>query len=283
MVALVEPEPSPPRPFPWRVLFLLWALAAVGIVAVVPYSLTIQGPLLAKLVAGKSLPLPVPALIALQLVQGAVTVAALAALGLFLARRIELGAPILERWQQGGEPLLPQLRAVAPRALTTGAAAGTAIALLDWLAFSAGMREELARAGLSSASLVPPAWQGLLASFYGGLDEEMLTRLFLLSSVAWIGARISGAHAGRPSAAVLWVANILAALLFAAGHLPAVKAIGLPLDAFMVARTLLLNSAAGVAFGWLYVSLGLEAAMLAHFTADMILHVLSPFFGLRSL
>ena len=40
--------------------------------------------------------------------------------------------------------------------------------------------------------------------------------------------------------------------------------------------TLLLNGVAGVAFGWLYWKRGLEMAMLAHFSADIVLHVIAP-------
>jgi membrane protease YdiL (CAAX protease family) len=35
-----------------------------------------------------------------------------------------------------------------------------------------------------------------------------------------------------------------------------------------------LNGLAGVAFGWLYWKRGLESAIVAHFSADIILHVL---------
>jgi membrane protease YdiL (CAAX protease family) len=35
-----------------------------------------------------------------------------------------------------------------------------------------------------------------------------------------------------------------------------------------------LNGLAGLAFGYLYWTRGLESAMLAHFTADLVLHVL---------
>jgi membrane protease YdiL (CAAX protease family) len=41
-----------------------------------------------------------------------------------------------------------------------------------------------------------------------------------------------------------------------------------------VIRTVLLNSLAGVLFGWLYVRRGLEAGMLAHFAGDLVLHVI---------
>jgi len=269
-----------PRNYPWRVMQVLWALAAVGIVAVLPYVLTIQGPMLQKTLADKPLPIPFPALILLQVVQGLVFIGGPAALGLLLAGRIGLGAPILEGWLVRGEPPAPRLRALAPRSVAIGAVAGLAIVIADLLLWAPRMKEELLRAGLDPALLQPAWWKGLLASFYGGFDEELLTRLFLLSLFAWLGAKLTRVQTGqRPGAVVLWTANVLAALLFGAGHLPSVKAMGLSIDAMMVTRTLALNGVAGLAFGWLYVSAGLEAAMIAHFSADLVLHVLTPLFA----
>jgi hypothetical protein len=37
-----------------------------------------------------------------------------------------------------------------------------------------------------------------------------------------------------------------------------------------------LNGLLGVGFGWLYWKYGLESAMLGHFSADIVLHVLPP-------
>ncbi|MDD3715217.1 MAG: CPBP family intramembrane metalloprotease, partial [Atribacterota bacterium] len=34
---------------------------------------------------------------------------------------------------------------------------------------------------------------------------------------------------------------------------------------------------AGLAFGWLYWTRGLESSMIAHFSADIVLHVLFAF------
>jgi len=264
-------------PFPWRAFFVLWALAVAGTAAVLPYTLTLQGPVLEKAVASKALPLPLPALIAIQvLVQSPVMFGVVTLAGLWLARRVGLGAPVLERWAISREPVAPGLRAIAPRAAAVGVAAGLAIALIDQVAFSAGMREELARAAFPPATVHPPAWQGVLASLYGGVDEELLTRLFLLSLLAWLGSWVTGTRGARPAPVVLWSANVLAALLFGAGHLPAVRAMGLSLDAFLLARTLLLNGVAGIAFGWLYLSVGLEASMIAHLSADLVLHGLVP-------
>jgi membrane protease YdiL (CAAX protease family) len=42
-----------------------------------------------------------------------------------------------------------------------------------------------------------------------------------------------------------------------------------------VVGTVLLNAIGGVVFGWLYWRRGIEAAMVAHLTADLTLHVVA--------
>jgi membrane protease YdiL (CAAX protease family) len=43
----------------------------------------------------------------------------------------------------------------------------------------------------------------------------------------------------------------------------------------VVFRTLVLNALGGLAFGWLFYRHGLEHAMAAHFSADIVVHVLA--------
>ena len=122
----------------------------------------------------------------------------------------------------------------------------------------------------------PSVWQGLLASLYGGVDEEILLRLGVMTFLAWLGAKVARTRPGEsPGPLVIWSANILAALLFGVGHLPATAAIA-PLSGLVVARAIVLNGLAGVAFGWLYWRRGILAAMASHFCADLVLHVLTP-------
>jgi membrane protease YdiL (CAAX protease family) len=72
----------------------------------------------------------------------------------------------------------------------------------------------------------------------------------------------------------MWIAIALTALLFGALHLPIMAQLT-PLTSIVVTRVLLLNGFPGVLFGWLYWRKGLEAAMVAHFSADIILHVIA--------
>jgi len=44
----------------------------------------------------------------------------------------------------------------------------------------------------------------------------------------------------------------------------------------VVTRAIVLNGLAGIVWGWLYWKSGLEAAMVSHFSADIVLHVIWP-------
>ena len=96
-----------------------------------------------------------------------------------------------------------------------------------------------------------------------------------MSFLAWLGRLVSRTAAadGKPTVAVFWVANVLAAILFGLGHLPATAAM-VPLTSLVVVRAVVLNGIIGVAAGYLYFTRGLESAMVCHFSADLILHVL---------
>ena len=128
-------------------------------------------------------------------------------------------------------------------------------------------------AALNLQTAQPAAWKGLLASFYGGIAEEIQLRLFVMSFLAWLGRFVSKTMVGKPTSAVFWIANIFAAVLFGIGHLPTMSLL-VPLTPLVFARTVILNGLIGVVCGWLYWKRGLEAAMVSHFSADIVLHVL---------
>src|SRR3712207_714513 len=113
---------TPARPFNWRLFGVLLALIIVGLIGVIPYSLTLQAPILAQM----PLPFPLPVLALISVVQGTIIYGLLAAAGLFLANRIGLGAPILEAWLNG-EPVRERLKAIVRPSLVTGVLAGIVI------------------------------------------------------------------------------------------------------------------------------------------------------------
>ncbi|HAV76511.1 MAG TPA: CPBP family intramembrane metalloprotease, partial [Anaerolineae bacterium] len=163
---------------------------------------------------------------------------------------------------------------VLPIGIILGVIASMLIIGLDVFVFQPALLNELGDKADALAQVAnPAAWKGFLASFYGGIGEEIQLRLLVMSLIAWLGSFISKTEEGKPTSSVFWIANILAAILFGLGHLPATATI-LPLTPLVITRAILLNGVGGVIFGWLYWKRGLETAMIAHFSADIVLHVL---------
>lgn len=234
----------------------------LGIAAVIPYIISLLGTLIA------ARPLPFPLIVLLQFVQGVVFLALAIGVGLLLARKIGLGAPILENWlyQRKAAPSRDAWRTP----LLIGVALGALIALLQHSIFLPRLPQ---LAAISESAL--PIWKRFLACFYGGIDEEIFMRLFLLSFLLWLLGKIWKDANKRPADGAFWSANCLVALLFGLGHLPVVTKI-MPITPLLFIAVLSLNGIASVGFGYLYWKRGLEAAMLAHFSADIVLHVFSP-------
>ena len=175
------------------------------------------------------------------------------------------------------EVVADKVRAMLLPAILIGVIGAGVIILLDSYVFGPPLEAEMQLLGVSlPESINPPAWQGFLASFYGGINEEVLLRLFALTLIGAIGAAVFKKMDQKLPAGIFWVANILAAVLFGLGHLPTTSAIGLPMDFLVVTRSIVLNGLLGIGFGWLYWKYGLESAMLSHFSADIVLHVLMP-------
>ena len=101
------------------------------------------------------------------------------------------------------------------------------------------------------------------AATYGGVIEEVMLRLFMMSLVAFILCKLFGKGIDKPSTAMLVAANLVAAMLFAAGHLPNTFIL-LGSSPVIIARCFILNGGFGLVFGYLYRRYGLRYAMIAH-------------------
>lgn len=116
---------------------------------------------------------------------------------------------------------------------------------------------------MDSYAVKPTVPYMIAAVLYGGVIEEVMLRLFMLSLIAFILQKIFAREKELPTTGILIVANVIAALLFAAGHLPA-TAILMGITPMILLRCFLLNGGFGLLFGWLYRKYGLRYAMLAH-------------------
>jgi hypothetical protein len=257
MIAADEPAAEPTMREDLVVASGLGVAAAIATALVFPY-------LLDTMPALRSAPLPLPVLAAVQSLQMGVLGTLLAFLGLRMQARAGLDAP----WLRALVRRQPLPRIGFGAALAVGLAAGLVVAGLAALLDPHLPPLLHARTATPAAS----AWHGLLASFYGGIAEELQLRLFFMTLLVWLVAKASKQ---RPATGLYWSAILLAAIGFGAGHLPAAAQLW-PLDGFVVFRVVVLNAVAGIAFGWLYWKRGLEAAFVAHFAADLVLHVAAP-------
>jgi hypothetical protein len=251
--------------FPLSVFFVLLGLAVFGGIAIIPYSFNLNKD---KVALAKVTP---RVLALISFVQTAILMAIAAGVGLLAAGPIGLGAPYLQAALSGKSVPVPFV-SLLPLAIGLGVLSFLALALLERFVFGPHMPE-----ALRTSDVKAKPWARFLASFYGGINEEILTRLFLVSGFAWIISRFWKTASGMPADSAYWTAIVLAAVLFGLGHLPATKAIT-PLTTMIVIRAIVLNGVAAITFGWLFWRYGLETAMVAHFSADILIHVVGPEF-----
>ena len=124
----------------------------------------------------------------------------------------------------------------------------------------------------------PPGLPKVLAGLLtGGIVEEVMLRLFFMSLLAWILSALFCRGKRPVPTAVFGIANVLSALAFAAGHLPATAAMT-TLTPLILFRCFLFNGGLGLCFGFLYRKYGIGWAMLAHGLAHLLSDILMVLF-----
>ncbi len=240
----------------FRLGLLMFIFGMLGVVSLV---LTVFPQLL------YAIDLPVPLWLAFLagIAQTAILLSFFVLLGVLLAPKVGLNAPAFEAAvtnRSVGEALLPQL--------FPGFIAG----LLGGIGLFAigGYDSPMAIAGVDPQFTVPLFARVL----YGGITEELLLRWGLMTLLVWVAWRFVQSRKGAPRVIFIWSAIILSALLFGAGHLPALamQVEGLTVD--LVLFVIGANSVFGVLFGYLFWKYGLESAMIAHALAHAVSYII---------
>ncbi|TKX85667.1 CPBP family intramembrane metalloprotease [Halorubrum sp. SS5] len=184
-------------------------------------------------------------------------------IGAYAAPRVGLRSHLLDR--AGGDArALGWVRGEAGLAVAVGVVGSLLVIALD-VALAPLVARDLPRSAIGAGrpTVVDVLAYAPVRFLYGGITEELLLRFGLMSALALGGWVLAGRRGEAPGPGVMWAAIGVSAVLFGVGHLPALaQAVGL--TPALVARTVLLNAVAGVAFGWLYWRRSLEAAMVAH-------------------
>jgi membrane protease YdiL (CAAX protease family) len=255
-----------------RTGFVLWIGASIGAICVLPYVHALAPQALDDAVQQTGL--PVVLIVLLSITQSVIFLGLMCFSGLWAAQKLGLGAPLLDALVKG-DPIPTDNRSWASVSIALGVAGVLLLIALDkWLFVP------LDPEGIGSILQVhPPAWMGFLASFYGGIAEEVQLRLFLFSFIAlavnYVSRRVGLSRNSGVSVRLFWTVNLVVAVIFGLGHLPATAEI-LPLTPLIVVRAIVLNGIIGLITGYLFWRRGIEMAILAHFSADIVLHVLLP-------
>jgi hypothetical protein len=248
--------------YPWRIFWVLFIAAVAGAIGILPYAFEVLGRASAR--AGAE-PEVTPLFIAAQILHLTLVFGVATAAGLFLARRVGMPHPFLEQWLGGSND------APAPGTWRVALIAGLATGIVT-VAIVYGILLPQAPEWPSEAAV--PLWKRLLVCVYGGINEEVLMRLFLLSLVLWLLQKITRRSA-RESTHLFWISNVVVALLFGAAYLPAAAKF-VTLTPAVAGTILAVKGVSGLVFGHLCWRRGLEAAMLAHFVSDILLHIVGP-------
>lgn len=191
-------------------------------------------------------------------------------LGLRFRKSLGIGTALLTGWPPVDDQARRGVRNTAALAMVLGLGSGIVLAIVDHFI-------EPLLPKPRTPILTPPAWTGLLASVGAGIQEEIWLRLGVMTTLVWAGTRIT--RRTSPGTIIVWTANLLAALLFGAIHIPQAFIFVGP-GALVVAYALLGNGVPGMMFGWLYWRHGLVAAMISHFAADFVLKFALPLIGM---
>lgn len=158
------------------------------------------------------------------------------------------------------------------KALAGGAICGILFFVLDYLIFAKLLVPVAEYYETSTFSI----YYLLAKVLYGGMVEELMMRWFLMSLLIMILWKIFDRKADKESipAWIMVVSNIVIAVLFALGHLPATIVMFGHLSFLIVTRCILLNGSFGLVFGRLYRKYGIQYAMVAHAVTHIVCDVL---------
>lgn len=224
-----------------RLAFTLWILCIIGALAVIPYFLFFKS----GMIGGSY-----PKLLIISIVQATLLFGAALFFSFHLLKRVDL-RPFDTTY-------------TLQNTLKYGAAAGIVIAIVVFILDKTIFHHS------KLAGLHPPSWAGLCSAIYGGINEEVLMRLFFVTLVYFL---LSKLFKHKKRSYLLWGAILIATIAFGFGHLGVAYALQ-KASHFEVLRIMLLNGLAGIIFGWLYCYQGFWAAAVAHFIADIVLHVI---------
>lgn len=237
----------------WKLFFTLVAVSVVTSLMVMPFTFALI-----------ELPeeVPMTLLVVAQTIQVAIILSISTLCGLTLLKKTELtGFLVLEDFLDG-KKLTKNWHSIVKEAILWGFAGGilSVILCIPFWKMSVDLLMEEMNVDL---------WKSVLACFYGGIGEEVIFRLGMMTFLIWVFGKC------RLKKSAYWLAIIVTGIIFGLGHLGITGSMT-AITADVIIRAVLLNGSLSVIYGILYWKRGFESAMIAHFSTDIVLHILIP-------
>ena len=248
-----------PRTKLFAVLFL------AGFVGILSIMLIDLDAVVKALPASAQKPLPfAPWLIKLvSLIQPSLLLAVATFVGVLLAPKIGLSAPAFEALARGDKFTVKLRPQIIPGLV--GGFIGALAVVSSWAVARTILPHDFAARAEQFNRLMPIPTRLL----YGGITEEVLLRLGVLTLLVWAAWRIFQRQDAPPRSVYFVCAILLSSIIFGAGHLPLAFMLGSSLSVPIVLYVVTANSLFGLIAGYLYWRTGLEAAIIAH----MLTHI----------
>jgi hypothetical protein len=201
----------------------------------------------------------------LSLIQSTVLMSLAVVVGTTLAHKVRLSAPVAEAMVARAS-LVSALKPQIFPGVIGGLVGGIAI-LASWLLW----KPFLPTLFVIQAEKFNRFMPFLTRLLYGGITEELLLRWGVLTLIVWASWRLFQRGQGRPRAVYFVGAIVISSVIFGIGHLPVAVALGAGFTIAIVAYIIIANSIFGLIAGYLYWQKGLEAAIIAHMMAHIVI------------
>lgn len=256
--------------FKTRLFVNLWLAGFAGVLSLLLIDLEALIKIL-PIPAGTEIPMSIPALKLLSLIQPAVILAVAVLVGVVLASKVGLSSPVAEAAASGGDWVSAFKPQIVP-GIIGGLAGGVSLVLIAAVLKPFLSPEVIARIR-EFGDTIPLLFRLL----YGGIAEELLMRWGLMTLLVCAAWRLFQKEQDKPTSAVFVGAILVSSLMFAIGHLPVAFMLFPEPTLALILFAIISNSAFGLIGGYLYWKKGLESAILAHALTHVVMFTASYF------
>lgn len=244
-----------------KMLFItLWSIGMVGVLSILWIDLPIPE---------KDLPIPLIVIKLVNLIFPVFLLSIGVTIGVNTAHKVGLSAPFSAAIANGSSQKFLFIKPQIVPGLIGGLVGGVGISLWFFL-WKSSLPSDFLTKGEELSKSMPL----LTRVLYGGITEELMIRWGLMTLIIFLAWRIFQQAQGIPHPAYFIGAIVISSLAFGLGHLPLAFSLTTQVTTPLVLYIVIGNSLFGLITGYLYWQKGLEAAIIAHMLAHLVMEAI---------